>query len=68
MWKNILWTVEHLDKEQTTYLNPIFEGIWWQSSHQKTPLPVWRQLIPRFFIEVEMKPHGICVGGRETLI
>lgn len=38
MWKNILWTVEHLDKEQTTYLNPIFEGIWWQSSHQKKHL------------------------------
>lgn len=79
--------MEHLHKEQTTYIStqPLKE---FDDSHlaKKTPVPVscqpwvsytWRfafkvlQLmawIPRFFIELDMKPQGICVGGRETLI
>ena len=72
--------MEHLHEEQTTCLNPTFEGIWWQSSHQKNAftcmVPAVRFLYLAFcvqgastngvdakvFIELDMKPHGICVG------
>lgn len=43
----------------------LFVSYTWRFVFKVLQLMAW---IPRFFFELEMKPHGIRAGGRETLI